>query len=432
MPTFISVAENNLIGKYDSIPEPMPGRVAVPDTVFDALRQFVFDDENADRLFTFTVQKGVEFIRVRNYVGLLALPDGTMLEILPKIEQQSNPRPLLLNMLRYLRHSPFRTLRGAQSRAVKLPLWELFITAFLDTVEPLAQQGLQHAYVSVERNERFWKGRFQATRQLRENSYHAERLAVVYESLTANVPPNRVLKSALLYLANRSADGANQRRIRQLLWVLDDVPVSESITVDLDAIRRSSRLFARYEAALLWAKTLLLGQGLGVKMGKATSFSLLFPMERVFEDYVAHGIRTHWPSTDDVRVQESSTHLVDEHAGLPKFRLRPDIIIRHADRTFVLDTKWKHVNGPVPGGPVNTGNYGIEQTDMYQLYAYGKKYAASDLFLIYPVSETFVEPLPVFRYDAHTRLHVIPFNLTNSLANEVDKLVRYALSPNGL
>lgn len=432
MPTLISVAENNLIGKYNSIPEPIPGRVGVPETVFDALRQFVFEDENADGLFTFTVQKGAEFIRVRNYVGLLALPDGTMLEILPKIEQQANTRPQLLNMLRYLRHSPFRTLRGAQSRAVKLPLWELFITAFLDTVEPLAQQGLQHAYVSVERNERFWKGRFQATRQLRENSYHAERLAVVYDALTANVPPNRVLKSTLLYLANRSTDGTNQRRIRQLLWVLDDVPVSDSVTTDLDAIRRSSRLFVRYEAALLWAKTLLLGQGFGVKMGKATSFSLLFPMERVFEDYVAHGIRTYWPGTDDVRVQESSAHLVDEHAGLPKFKLRPDIVIRHADRTFVLDTKWKHVNGQEPGGQLNTGNYGIEQTDMYQLYAYGKKYAASDLFLIYPVSETFVEPLPVFSYDAHTRLHVVPFNLTNSLANEVDKLVRYALSPNGL
>lgn len=431
MAALISVAENNLIGKSDSTTELIPGRVSVSETVFDALRQFVFENENADGLFTFTVQKGVEFIRVRNYVGLLALPDGTMLELLPKMEQQTNARPLLLTMLRYLRHSPFRTIRGAQSRAVKLPLWEVFITAFLDTVEPLAQQGIQRAYVSVESNERFWKGRFQATRQLRENRYHAERLAVVYDELTANVPPNRILKSTLLYLANRTTDRANQRRIQQLRWVLDDVPVSDSVPDDLNAIRRSSRLFARYEAALLWAKTLLLGHGLGVKMGKATSFSLLFPMERVFEDYVAHGIRTYWPSSDDVRVQESSAHLVDEHVGLPKFKLRPDILIRHHDRTFVLDTKWKHVNGQEPGSQVSTGNYGIEQADMYQLYAYGKKYAASDLFLIYPVSETFVKPLPVFSYDAHTRLHVVPFDLTNSLADEVDKLATYALSPNG-
>ncbi|AKD55074.1 McrC family protein [Spirosoma radiotolerans] len=430
MATILSVTENSLIGTLNSVTEPMLGSVGVPETAFNALRQFVFENENADGLFTFTVLKGAEFIRVRHYVGLLLLPDGNMLEILPKIEQQSQSRPLLLNMLRYLRHSPFRTLRRGQSKAVHLPLWEIFITAFLDTVEPLAQQGIQQAYVSVESNERFWKGRFQATRQLRENSYHAERLAVVYDELTANVPPNRILKSTLLYLANRTRYGANQRRIQQLLWVLDDVPVSDSVPDDLTAIQRSSRLFARYEAALLWAKTLLLRQGLGVKTGKTPSLSLLFPMEQVFEDYVAHGIRTHWPGADKVRVQESSVHLVDEHVGSPKFKLRPDIIIHHSDRTFVLDTKWKRVNGQVPGGQMSAGNYGIEQADMYQLYAYGKKYAADDLFLIYPVNETFAKPLPVFEYDADTRLHVVPFDLTNSLANEVDKLAQYALSFN--
>lgn len=430
MITIISVVENSLIERVDPVAELIPGRIGVPETVFNALRQFVLENENADGLFSFTIQKGTELIRVRNYVGLLPLTDGTMLEILPKIKQQTDARPLLLNMLRYLRHSPFRTLRGGQSKAVKLPLWEIFITAFLDTVEPLAQQGLQRAYVSVESNERFWKGRFQSTRQLRENSYHAERLAVVYDELTANVPPNRILKSTLLFLKTKTIDRDNQRRIQQLLWVLDEVPISDSIQNDLNAIRRSSRLFVRYEAALLWAQALLLGQGLGVKMGENPSLSLLFPMERVFEDYVAHGIRTYWPNADEVRVQESSVHLIDEHVGSPKFKLRPDIIIHHNDRTFVLDTKWKQINGQEPVGQVNTGNYGIEQSDMYQLYAYGKKYGADDLFLIYPLNETFSKPLPVFGYDAHTRLHVVPFDLTNSLADEVDKLAKYALSFN--
>ncbi|AUD01730.1 McrC family protein [Spirosoma pollinicola] len=427
--TFLfSVIENGLIGREGRWTESPPAGTFLPDSVFEALRQFVFENENADGLFSFTVQKGRECIRVRNYVGLLTLPDGSQLEILPKIENQANAKPLLLNMLRYLRHSPFRTIRVAQSKAVKMPLWEVFITAFLDTIEPLAQQGIQRAYVSVDSNERFWKGKFQATRQQRENGFHAERLAVMYDTLTANVPPNRILKSALLYLNGKSADKANQYRIRQLLWVLDEVPPTESITNDLTAIRRNSRLFARYEAALLWAKTLLLGQGLGVRSGNTSSLSLLFPMERVFEDYVAYGLRTYWPNADEVRVQESSVHLVEEHVGIPKFRLRPDIIIRHNDRVFILDTKWKQVNGQQPGENEVTGSYGIEQSDLYQLFAYGKKYDADDLFLIYPANETFHKALPVFGYDATTRLHVVPFDLSNSLAGEVEKLADYALS----
>jgi 5-methylcytosine-specific restriction enzyme subunit McrC len=74
------------------------------------------------------------------------------------------------------------------------------------------------------------------------------------------------------------------------------------------------------------------------------------------------------------------------------------------------------------------GSYGIEQADLYQLYAYGKKYGADDLFLVYPASETFREPLPVFSYDPGTRLHVVPFNLAAPLSDEVERLARYALT----
>ena len=85
----------------------------------------------------------------------------------------------------------------------------------------------------------------------------------------------------------------------------------------------------------------------------------------------------------------------------------------------MLDTKWKHINGHD-----QTGNYGIESADLYQLYAYGKKYSADDLFLIYPASNTFQKPLDVFGYDLNTRLHVLPFDVTQPLQQEVEKLAQ--------
>ena len=426
MSTIISISENGLIGNADHWPAPPTDGVLVPAGVFQALRRFAFENENADGFLTFSVQKGRELIRLRNYVGLLPLTPQTQLEILPKIGRDDKARSRLLCMLRHLRQSPFRTLPAAHTSAIQLPLWEVFITAFLDTVEPLIRQGIQHTYVSVDSNERFWKGKFQATRQQRENACHAERLAVMYDTRTIDVAPNRILKTALVFLKGETTNPALQRRIDQLAWALADVPLTKSLPEDLTITRRSSRLFRRYEPALQWAEALLQGRGYGVQAGQTPSFSLLFPMERIFEDYVAHGIRTYWPQADDLRVQESTAHLVEEHAGMPKFKLRPDILIRHNDRTFVLDTKWKEINGRESGaGP---GNYGIEQADLYQLYAYGKKYAADDLFLIYPANDTFRQPLPVFGYDASTRLHVVPFDVTDSLANEVEKLAAYALS----
>lgn len=419
-----SISENGLIGSDQQWAGPPPDGIVVPDAVFQSLRRFVFDVDQADALLSFTVQKGRELIRVRSYVGLLPLSCGTHLEILPKIDGNTNARSLLLTMLRHVRHSPFRTLTSAHTSATHLPLWEVFVSAFLGTLEPLVRQGIQQAYVTVEGNERFWKGKFQVVRQQRENAHHAERLAVAYETLVVNVPPNRILKTTLLHLNQQSGNPTNQRRIQQVLAVLDDVPVAESVPDDLDAVQRASRLFMRYEPALRWAEALLTGCGFGLKMGRVASLSLLFPMERVFEEYVAHGIRTYWPDAGTVTIQESSAHLVDEHVGTPKFKLRPDILIRCQDRTLVLDTKWKQVNGAESGA----GNYGIEQADLYQLYAYGKKYNADDLFLIYPAHETFRRPLAVFDYDATTRLHVVPFDLTNPLAREVEKLALYALS----
>ncbi|MBC3787187.1 McrC family protein [Spirosoma utsteinense] len=423
MTILFSVTENGLIGSDLNFADPVPGLVLVPDQTFQALRQLAFDMEGADGLLTVVVQKKRELIRIRNYVGLLPLPNGAQLEILPKVNLGYNPRRVLVTMLRRLRTSPFRLASLAHTQADRLPLWDVFVMAFLDALESLVRQGMQRVYVPVEANERFWKGTFQATRQQRENAYHAERLAVRYDALTANIPPNRILKTTVQFLCRNTVGTATRQQLAELLWALDEIPESVSIADDQRATRRMSRLFLRYEPALRWAEALLAGRAFGVQKGHTVTMSLLFPMERVFEDYVAYGIRTYWPDTDRVTVQESSAHLVDEHAGTPKFKLRPDIIIRQEGRILIMDTKWKQLTGNESGG-----NYGIEQADLYQLYAYGKKYTADDLFLIYPANETFQKPLAIFGYDATTRLHVVPFDPANSLADEVEKLVRYTLS----
>ena len=61
--------------------------------------------------------------------------------------------------------------------------------------------------------------------------------------------------------------------------------------------------------------------------------------------------------------------------------MRPDIVITRNDgTTVILDTKWKSlVDKPQI-------NYGISQSDMYQMYAYSKKYGTSEVWLLYPIN----------------------------------------------
>lgn len=405
-------------GNADSFSE-----VFLPGPAFRQLRELAGQDD-ADTILQLIWQKGRETLRVKNYVGLLETPHGVQLEILPKIagDQPEAARRSLLRMLRRLANSPFRSISNAHTRSSQLPLWEIFITVFLDETERLVSQGVQQTYLTVEGNEPFWKGKFLPGQHLRRNLHHAGRVAIRYDKRTPDTPPNRILKTTLDLLRPRTGTLRNQARIRQLLQAFDEVSLSENLTVDWQLVQTNGRQESRYATALRWAKALLQQEAYGVRAGTALSLALLFPMERIFEQYVTHGFRHYWPS-GSISAQESSMHLVDAHVGTPKFKLRPDLVIRQSTQTVVLDTKWKQVNGAD-----RKGNYGIDTGDLYQLYAYGKKYSARDLILLYPANASFQEPLDVFGYDPDTRLHVVPFDVTQPLVQEVEKIHALTLS----
>jgi 5-methylcytosine-specific restriction enzyme subunit McrC len=79
-----------------------------------------------------------------------------------------------------------------------------------------------------------------------------------------------------------------------------------------------------------------------------------------------------------VRIQEHKYHLFKDI-----FRLKPDIVVENIQnkKIVVLDTKWKVLNGD------KGKNYGISQGDIYQMYAYGKKYDTERVVLLYPMNE---------------------------------------------
>ena len=107
--------------------------------------------------------------------------------------------------------------------------------------------------------------------------------------------------------------------------------------------------------------------------------ALLFPMEKIFESYVAQQLKKVMPDLGwDISVQDKGFYLFDSPR---QFALRPDIVITRDDGSrIILDTKWKNL-ADNPGT-----NYGISQSDMYQMYAYSKKYETPEIWMIYPVS----------------------------------------------
>ena len=59
----------------------------------------------------------------------------------------------------------------------------------------------------------------------------------------------------------------------------------------------------------------------------------------------------------------------------------------------------------------NSSNYDLSQTDLYRMYAYGKKYGSKNVFLIYPKSKEFHSSIDIaFGYDKSLRVHILCFD----------------------
>ena len=145
-----------------------------------------------------------------------------------------------------------------------------------------------------------------------------------------------------------------------------------------------------YSTALLWSRVFLMGKSFTSFSGSEVAMALLFPMETLFESYIAVLLKKKLGYADfSVSAQDKTYHLFDEPGK--KFLMRPDIVVKRKSdgAVFILDTKWKILAD-------SKSNYGISQADMYQMYAYQKKYGANHVTLVYPktdkvASETGIE-----------------------------------------
>lgn len=367
------------------------GYTTLPPHTFQQLREFILTNRSKDtdalELMSLSARKGIgEVITAKNYVGIITLHDGTTIEILPKIhsaiEDDANgtrTKRLLIDMLKTLRDSPYKNLQASSVNIEKMNIFEVFIRMFVDEVFFIVKRGLKCSYETIEENATFFKGKMKFSQQIKFNHSHKERSYVEYDAYTVNRPENRLLKATLIYLYKHSASSRNKNDIKTLLNIFSEVDASTDVKSDFEKYV-PDRNMKDYTTALLWSRVFLMGKSFTSFSGSEIALALLFPMETLFESYVAALLKKHLtPMGYSVSAQDKSYHLFDD----PKrFAMRPDIVIRRKSdgAIFVMDTKWKILSD-------SKANYGISQADMYQMYAYQKKYGAEYITLLYPKTE---------------------------------------------
>lgn len=351
-----------------------------------------------------------DFLQAQNYVGIIQTKSGNSLEILPKIhdndngsnkEAVENSKRILLRMLKTLKDHPFKNINIANLKSLNLPLLEIFISMFLDEVSKLVKIGIKSDYVELEDNLKFLKGKLKISEQIRKNIVHKERFYVCYQEFSIDRAENRLIKSTLEFLYRRSKSSKNQRLIREYLFIFDEISSSSDINADFSRLKLN-RQTKHYEQALLWSNIFLQNKSFSPYRGNDVAFALLFDMNRLFESYVGNFIKKKLP---DAILQHRGKYLTDKPRG---FALKPDIFLRYKNQNYIADTKWKIVKS----------RNDISQADLYQLYAYGKKYECGRLYLVYPRISGVDQKAMKFRYENNMWLNVLYFDLEK---DEIDR-----------
>lgn len=368
------------------------GMISLPEHAFDQLEQFILSNREERsgtqplELMSLSAKPSVgKVITAKNYVGVITTRDGTEIEILPKLTLEGDDsdqavRKVFLTMLRTVQEAPFKTFRTAHLNTSRMRLLDLFVRMFLDEAHRLIQRGLKSDYALTQDNETCVRGKIVFSEHIRKNLLHRERIFVEYDVFSVDCPENRLVKSTAVYLQRHATDLQNRKDLRIVLSVMDQVPVSKH--VEQDFLRcGQSRSMADYRRLLELCRVFLQGKSFTAFSGGEAALALLFPMERVFESYVAEVLRRNLDSRQyRVHVQAKGKYLFE----LPRkqFALRPDLVIEDLNRgeRTVLDTKWKLLSP-------QWHNYGISQADMYQMYAYQKEYQAKQTVLLYPNCE---------------------------------------------
>ena len=294
-----------------------------------------------------------------------------------------------------------------------MPLLDIFIRMFLDEVFRLVKHGLRSSYETIAENRSFFKGKILFSEQLKHNFSHKERTFTEFDEFTPNCPENRLVKSTLMLLYKQTHSSRNKTDIKTLLAAFDNVPSSTDYTGDFSKAGKS------YGTLLLWCQIFLTGKSFTSFSGSGVAFALLFPMETLFERYAAVQLKKVLPAEEFLISIQDKTHYLFLSPS-KKFLLRPDIVItRKCDNAiFICDTKWKLLSS-------HTANLGISQADMYQMFAYQKKYNAKNITMLYPMTDQTTSANGI-QFDSGdgviVRVSFIDlFDIKNSLINIVEE-----------
>ena len=291
---------------------------------------------------------------------------------------QKSAQRFLIHCLTSLKDTPFKQSQISSIDTCNTPLLDVFMQMFCQELLEVCKKGIRHDYVAIEENRPYLKGKLLFGGQIRHNLVHKERFYTSSDEYITDIASNRLIKSTLELINSKATSHATLTLINQCLEIFEEIPSSGNIEGDFLSCT-SSRHFSYYDNLLEWCKLFLQGNSFSAYSGESKAYALLFPMEKLFESYVAHMFKKHNNGNDKrIYAQSSSQYLLHSEGDSKLFQLKPDLILELGEKKIITDTKWKPLKN------AEDKKHGIAQGDLYQVFAYAHYHQASEVWLIYP------------------------------------------------
>ena len=376
----ISISEYGYIGcdGISTAKDKFIGDRNLEKALFQELYNYWLENKESQKVFSF---ENKNCLKATSYVGVIQTKNLSI-EILPKIYNQKNKlitRNIFIEMLKPLFKINSLMLKEANLSTVKNKnIYEIFISLFIESVDKLIHRGLKSHYHLTEANQYFLKGKLKFNQHIKENFIHKERFFVEFDEYMQDRAENRLIKSTILLLINKTKKYENKKALRQQLFIFDDISLSNNYDRDIAQINLN-RGMEHYETALKFAKLFLKENSFSSLRGDSNIFAILFSMEKVFENYIEFVL---YNSRSILNIKKIVTNgysgdylLKNESSNL--IGLEPDYLLEMEDGTKIItDAKWKLLE-------VNNNKIDISSSDAYQIFSYLHFYNAQNKAYIF-------------------------------------------------
>jgi len=325
--------------------------------------------------------------RGRNYIGFIQ-GEGEHIEIYPKVFKDANldKSAILKHLFYWFDYCrkwkfPFSEVNLSQLDDVELP--ELIINLIGSKILEVISSAPISLYEEVKEALLMPKGSINFNRyinsSLANGNFHV--LECDHEPLQYDNRLNRAIKYVSRLLLAKTKFSQTRYKLENIIFILDEV---EDCPCTADTLERIhiNPFFSDYQTIIGLCKMVLEQQLYNHQQDEKSHWSLLLPMEYVFEDFLAGFLERHFSKDWEVKYQKSDLYLAEQDV----FQMQHDIYLtlkNNRNISILIDAKYK-----LRGKHFKTDSKkGISQSDMYQMTAYAYRRGCQNVLLLYPNQE---------------------------------------------